>query len=191
MIRPETRRCDAGRPDGKTPRRYAKGTELKGIPMTEQNRHGDDEAHRGDQPQWNPSPVFNPSARPYGHVPPPPPAAPHPGPPGGYDTYGPPPSGPYVDAYGQPNYYPVPAAPKVLSIASLCCGIASFMGFGFFLLPQLAAVVLGHLALSREPGGRGLAIAGLVLGYVALAITVLVVVVAGVALSNAEFISPR
>ena len=154
----------------------------EGNTMTDQTRH--DEAQRGDQPPWGP---------PYGadgHVPPMPASAPHPGQPAGhYGGYGPP-AGPYADAYGQPNYYGVSAAPKALSIASLCCGIASFLGFGFFLLPQLAAVVLGHLALNREPAGRGLAITGLVLGYAAIAITVLVVVTLGVAFSNADFIAP-
>ncbi|MET3810047.1 DUF4190 domain-containing protein [Arthrobacter sp. UYEF3] len=120
-----------------------------------------------------------------GLVPPLPPTAPHLGQPlRGYGA----PAGPYADAYGQPDYYGVTAAPKVLSIASLCCGIASLMGFGFFLLPQVAAVVLGHLALNREPGGKGTAIAGLVLGYAAIAITVLVIVTLGVAFSNADFI---
>lgn len=153
--------------------------------MTEQNGYGGDEVRRGYQPEWNPP------HGPAGHLPPMPPSAPHLGQHGGYAPYGPPRQGPYVDAYGQPTYHPVPAAPKALSIASLCCGIAAVMGLGFFLLPQLAAVVLGHLALIREPGGKGLAIAGLVLGYVALAITVLVVIVLGVAFSNAEFVSAR
>lgn len=152
----------------------------EGNTMTDQTRHHG--AQRGDQPPW--SPPYGPD----GHVPPMPASAPHLGQPAGYPgSYGRPP-GPYADAYGQPNYYGVAAAPKVLSIASLCCGIAAFLGFGFFLLPQLAAVVLGHLALSREPAGRGMAIAGLVLGYVAIAITVLVVVTLGVAFSNADFI---
>ena len=68
----------------------------------------------------------------------------------------------------------MPPEPKGLSIASLCCGIAAFVGLGFFLLPQLAAVILGHMALKREPSGKGMAIAGLVMGYVAIALTVLV-----------------
>ncbi|MCX6498524.1 MAG: DUF4190 domain-containing protein [Arthrobacter sp.] len=136
--------------------------------MTEQTRPGYS-THRG-----------------HGHVPPMPPTAPHVGQPAG--SYGLQ-AGPYADAYGQPIYYGVTAVPKVLSIASLCCGIASLMGFGFFLLPQVAAVVLGHLALNREPDGKGLAIAGLVLGYVAIAITLLVIVTLGVAFSNADFIA--
>jgi hypothetical protein len=176
--------------------------------MTEKPGTGDDDARRGHQPSSNP-PYGSAHGSGYGtgystdgYVPPLPPSAPHLGQPpfgqpsGGYG-YGQPAGayarpqapGPYADAYGQPNYYGVPAAPKGLSIASLCCGIAAFLGFGFFLLPQLAAVVLGHLALTREPGGKGLAIAGLVLGYAALAITALVVVVLGVAFANAEFIS--
>ena len=70
----------------------------------------------------------------------------------------------------------MPPEPKGLSIASLCCGIAAFIGLGFFLLPQLAAVILGHMALKREPSGKGMAIAGLVLGYVGIALALLVFV---------------
>jgi hypothetical protein len=93
------------------------------------------------------------------------------------------------NAYGQPAYYGVPPEPKGLSIASMCCGIAAFVGLGFFLLPQLAAVILGHMALKREPSGKGMAIAGLVMGYVAIALTILVVVVffaLGLALSGSS-----
>ena len=91
-------------------------------------------------------------------------------------------SGPF-NAYGQPAYYGVPPEPKGLSIASMCCGIAAFVGLGVFILPQLAAVILGHLALRREPSGKGMAIAGLVLGYVAIALTILVSVIIAVAIS--------
>ena len=78
--------------------------------------------------------------------------------------------------YGQPAYYAMPTQPKGLSIASMCCGIATFVGFGFFILPQIAAVILGHLALNREPAGKGMAIAGLIMGYVGVAITVVVLI---------------
>jgi hypothetical protein len=87
------------------------------------------------------------------------------------------------NAYGQPTYYSAPPEPKGLSIASLCCGIAAFVGLGFFLLPQLAAVILGHMALKREPSGRGMAIAGLVMGYVAIALTILVIVIIAIGLA--------
>ena len=33
------------------------------------------------------------------------------------------------------------------------------------LLPQLAAIVLGHIGYVKEPHARGFSIAGLVLGY--------------------------
>jgi hypothetical protein len=91
------------------------------------------------------------------------------------------------NSYGQPGYYGVPAEPKALSIASLCCGIAALVGFGFFLLPQIAAVILGHMALTREPAGRGMAIAGLVLGYVGIALTILVIVIFGIVISSARY----
>lgn len=82
--------------------------------------------------------------------------------------YNQPPS-PYNHAgpYGQPGYYGVPAEPKTLSIASMVCGIASVI-MGFLLLPQVAAIVTGHMALKREPSGKGMSITGLVLGYLCL-----------------------
>lgn len=85
------------------------------------------------------------------------------------------PPSPYGNAYGQPGYYGGPA-PKGLSIASLCCGIAVFVGLGYFVLPQIAAVILGHMALQKEPSGKGMAIAGLALGYVGIALTVIVII---------------
>jgi hypothetical protein len=69
--------------------------------------------------------------------------------------------------YGQPAYYGMPAEPKGLSIASMVCGIASVL-LGWFLLPQIAAIITGHLALKREPSGKGMSITGLVLGYLCL-----------------------
>lgn len=76
--------------------------------------------------------------------------------------YGQPPS-----PYGQQGYYGMPAEPKTLSIASMVCGIASVI-MGWILLPQVAAIITGHMALKREPAGRGLSITGLVLGYLCL-----------------------
>lgn len=133
-------------------------------------------------------PDGGPYGDPYGQPAP----TPYGGPYGQAGPYGQPPSpynqppGPYGNAYGQPSYYGMPPAPKGLSIASLCCGIAVFVGFGFFILPQIAAVVLGHLALSREPAGRGLAIAGLVLGYIGILLTAIVIVFFVLALAAAR-----
>lgn len=69
--------------------------------------------------------------------------------------------------YAQQAYYGMQAEPKTLSIASMVCGIASVI-MGWLLLPQVAAIITGHLALKREPAGRGMSIAGLVLGYLCL-----------------------
>jgi hypothetical protein len=130
---------------------------------------------RHDQPYGHGSPEFGQPASPYG------------------TAYGQPgqqyaaPGQPGYNAYGQPAYYGVRAEPKALSIASLCCGIAALVGFGFFLLPQIAAVILGHMALTREPAGRGMAIAGLVLGYVGVALTILVIVIFGIVISSARY----
>ncbi len=77
--------------------------------------------------------------------------------------------GPYSQGgipYSQPGYYGVPE-PKTLSIASMVCGIASVI-MGFLLLPQIAAIITGHMALKREPSGKGMSITGLVLGYLCL-----------------------
>ncbi|WP_458107955.1 DUF4190 domain-containing protein [Arthrobacter sp. R3-55] len=115
----------------------------------------------GDYSQQPPSPYGQPPSpyqqqQPYGQQP-----------------YGQQPYGQPQSPYGQPAYYAMQAEPKGLSIASMCCGIAIFVGFGFFILPQIAAVILGHLGLKREPAGKGMAIAGLVMGYIGIALTVI------------------
>lgn len=68
------------------------------------------------------------------------------------------------------------SAPKGLSIAALVCGIAAIFTGGFMLIPQVLAVIFGHLALRREPSGKALALTGLIIGYVMVLLTVLVVV---------------
>jgi hypothetical protein len=69
------------------------------------------------------------------------------------------------------------------AIASLVCGI-----FTFFLPASIAAIILGHISLSEirksagRIGGKGIAITGLVLGYLGLAI-IPVIFVAAIAIS--------
>jgi hypothetical protein len=83
-------------------------------------------------------------------------------------TYSQPPSPYGQPAYGQPAYYGTPVQePKGLSIASMVLGISSVI-LGWFIIPQIAAIITGHLALRREPSGKGMSIAGLVLGYLCL-----------------------
>lgn len=76
---------------------------------------------------------------------------------------------------------PVPNAPKssALAIWSLVLGILSLVCF--YILTAIPAVICGHLALSRikRSGGmltgNGLAIGGLVTGYIGIALSVLVI----------------
>ena len=85
-------------------------------------------------------------------------------------------------AVAPPPYLPAPARPTFVApspstngfaIASIVCGVAWFMWIGSFL-----AVVFGHVALRQiragdgAQRGRGIAISGLVLGYLGLAVVV-------------------
>ena len=80
---------------------------------------------------------------------------------------------------------PAPVAPAVivpprkseqLAVLSLIFSILGLCGFccGFFMTAAVAGIICGHIALSRikanpELEGHGLAMAGLVIGYVAVA----------------------
>jgi hypothetical protein len=86
-------------------------------------------------------------------------------------------------AYPRTAYYPVPRSPNSgLAIASLVCGVGEIFTGG---LSGIAAVILGHMARNeiRQTGkrGDGMAIAGLVLGYLAIAGWALIIVIAVVA----------
>lgn len=90
---------------------------------------------------------------------------------------------PAAPGYGAPSYgqpyappYPVPLKSNGLAITALICGIAGVVLFwlAYIVLPFLAAVtaiITGHLALGRikrDPalGGKGIALTGVILGYV-------------------------
>jgi hypothetical protein len=125
-----------------------------------------------DQPSQRPASGQHESGTPSGSEPPrfaPPYGSSTPPYGSGIPSYGQPPS-PYYQQpgpYGQPGYYGMAAEPKTLSIASMVCGIASVI-MGWLLLPQIAAIITGHMALKREPSGKGMSITGLVLGYLCL-----------------------
>ena len=85
---------------------------------------------------------------------------------------------------------PAPIAPTHVptsgkAIASLICGI-----FTMFFPVGIAAIILGHLSLSDirksagRLGGRGFAIAGLVLGYAGIALIALILIIAAFAIPN-------
>lgn len=88
-----------------------------------------------------------------------------------------------------PSYTPQvpPVAPTTsgLAIVSLVCGIL------FFIFPSaVAAIIFGHLSQSdiRRSGGRktgaGMALAGLILGYVGVAIIPFILIIAAIAIPN-------
>ncbi|MCW1883721.1 GYF domain-containing protein [Luteolibacter flavescens] len=84
-----------------------------------------------------------------------------------------PPPGAYV-----PGYYPPVAPSNGLAIASMVCGIVGIITCYFAGLLGLPAVICGHMAISQinnssvPMGGRGMAIAGLVLGYLGIVMSV-------------------
>ena len=138
------------------------------VPMPDGNL-GNTPPPYGAQPYGQPAPAYPQPAYPqrYGQQAYPPPG--YPGyPPPGYPPYG----------YPQPTQ-----GTNGFAIASLVLGcliwIEGFTG--------ILAVVFGHVALSQikktNQGGRGLAIAGLVLGYIGIAF-LLVIIILFVAIAN-------
>jgi len=91
--------------------------------------------------------------------------------------------------YGQPSFQPgVPnwagapgypmAKTNVLAVIALVCGVAQFVG----LFPAgIAAIVVGHIARKQirqtSEQGDGMALAGLILGYIGLALAVIGIIV--------------
>jgi hypothetical protein len=92
---------------------------------------------------------------------------------------------PSYQPYGQAsaNYYQGPMAPATsgYAIASLICSLLGYIGVLFF--GPLLGIIFGHLALreiDRSNGalqGRGIAQAGLILGYIALGLALLFVAI--------------
>lgn len=89
--------------------------------------------------------------------------------PGGY----PPPGYP---GYGHPPYDPA-SQESGMAIASLVCSILGIMMCGP--CTAIPGVILGHIALGKikrgEAGGKGMAQAGLIIGYIIVGLTVLAV----------------
>lgn len=96
--------------------------------------------------------------------------------------YGPPSPGQYGYGYQAPYYSAPLPRNNPLAIAALVCGIVQFLGglvvFGNILL-AIPAVICASIGLrqikERRERGRGLAIAGLVLGILGIAYFVLIV----------------
>ena len=148
--------------------------------MTDQPNPPENTSSENDVP---PIPVPAPEQAAAAQQPPVPPVS-------GYTTAGDsgatPPPPPYVapappaygaaPAYGTPAYA-TPAPPQGLSLASLICGIGgvvlSFFSVG--LLPSLAAVITGHMAVKRQPYAKGLWLTGIITGYVGILFSVIAI----------------
>ena len=92
-----------------------------------------------------------------------------------------------------PQGYPAGRGTNGMAVAAMICGIAQF--FGFWLLGTIPAVVLGHIARRqiRQTGeqGDGMALAGLILGYVGLALSVIAVILIVVLVAAAGHPAPN
>jgi hypothetical protein len=112
----------------------------------------------------------------------------------GYPPYGYPAPGDVPAGYGPPGYplpwYPVRRPTNGLAIASLIVSISSFFAaclcYGVPGLLGALGAVLGHIARGqlRERGeeGHGLALAGVIVGWIVFGLSLLVIVVIGVVL---------
>jgi hypothetical protein len=113
----------------------------------------------------------------YGQMPLPPPG----------DPYGPPPGSPQYGQYGYAPQYPPSRNTNGMAIAALICGVLGFSTCG---VTSILAVIFGHISLSQirrnDEDGRGLGIAGLVLGYVAVAIGLLILVIVIIAANTSN-----
>lgn len=109
-----------------------------------------------------------------------PPAPPAPIPPAA--TLPPAPAPAAVNPYAAPNpyesypYQVQPAGPpQGLSIAAMVCGLVgllgSFISFGF--LPSLAGVIIGHIAMKRQPHAKAFSVTGLATGYAGIGISLI------------------
>jgi hypothetical protein len=87
----------------------------------------------------------------------------------------------------------MPGSTSGLAIASMVCGICCLFLCVYAGLCGLPAVICGHMALTRisqspiPVGGRGMAITGLILGYLGILISVGTIVFAVIAISSSSF----
>lgn len=105
---------------------------------------------------------------------------------GSWSTPAFPPPGAVPYGYGYPYALPPSSTTNGLAIAGMVLGIVWFYWVG-----SLLAVVFGHVALhqiKRNPyqNGKGMAVAGLVLGYLGLAVLLLVLILVAVAATASD-----
>lgn len=84
-------------------------------------------------------------------------------------------------APGVPVIHPPPPT-SGLAIASMVCGIIGLLTCGFFAIGGIPAVICGHMAMSsinrstEAMEGRGMAIAGLIMGYLSIVLQILAII---------------
>lgn len=94
-----------------------------------------------------------------------------------------------TEAAPPPQEAPLPPAPaekpktNALAIVSLICGIAAVpfaFCFAIGIVPAIAGIITGHLGLKKSKAsgsGRSLAIAGLVISYIAAALCIVMIII--------------
>ncbi len=103
-------------------------------------------------------------------------------------TYGQPAYGTPNAGYGYGGGYIAPARTNVLAIISL---VASLVGFVLILpvVGSIAGVIMGHISLKqikdRGERGRGMALAGVIIGYVTLLFVILFVIGISILIASA------
>jgi hypothetical protein len=114
------------------------------------------------------------------------PTTPYPQPPAA--VYPPVSSYPASPSYGQPMAYVVTQPPSSgVATASMVLGIVGLLlGWCSCGIPALLAIILGHMGLNQtrnnQKSGRGMAIAGLILGYVVIVPAIIATVFVAIAL---------
>jgi hypothetical protein len=95
---------------------------------------------------------------------------------------------PYQQQFGPPFGYPAAPRTNGMAVASLVCGLAGVLLSWFtFGIPSILAAVFGGVGLKQlresetEASGKGMAIAGLVLGVLVLIPALLLIVFVGAA----------
>lgn len=124
----------------------------------------------GDQPQQP-----DPNQNPYGGNP-----------------YGQPQQSPYGQPYAAPYGYQPPAPTNGLAIASLVVSIISITAFCG--LTSIVGAILGHVARKqireRGQGGSGMALAGVIIGWIGVALLVVFALIVVIAIATDESSSP-
>jgi ABC-type spermidine/putrescine transport system permease subunit I len=79
-----------------------------------------------------------------------------------------------------------------LAIASMVMSIASVF-LGVFFVPEILGIVFGHIAMSQikqsrdNQRGSGMAVAGLVIGYLVLVFWIVIVIVAATSSNDTNY----